>query len=437
MSQKVSLFWFRRDLRLEDNAGLWKALNSGVPVVPIFIFDPNILSKLEDTRDARVSFLHERLQHLKAQLEDLGSDLLVFYDKPLNVFKSLCLQYEVTGLFFNRDYEPYARERDKAVYEYFETISASCIGAKDHVIFEKNEVVKANGTPYLVYSPYAKAWKKRCTSDHFKAYPTQNHFNSFFQMDTKSRMITLDAMGFESTSLAMPSARISKDIISNYDSTRNFPGLKRGTTRLGIHLRFGTISIRALARASEGRNETFLNELIWRDFFQMALYYFPESRSKAIKPKYDLIPWSNNEELFEAWCKGKTGYPIVDAGMRELNATGFMHNRVRMIVASFLTKHLLIDWRWGEAYFAAKLLDFDLASNIGGWQWASGSGLDAAPYFRVFNPTSQMEKFDKDLSYVNKWVPELNTHLYPEPIVEHKWARERCLATYKEALSNA
>lgn len=437
MNQKICLFWFRRDLRLEDNAGLLKALESGVPVVPIFIFDPNILSKLEDTHDARVSFLHERLQHLKAQLEDLGSDLLVFYDKPLNVFKSLCLQYEVIGLFFNRDYEPYARERDKAVYEYFETISASCIGAKDHVLFEKNEVVKADGTPYLVYSPYAKAWKKRCTSDHFKAYPTQNHFNSFFQMDTKRSMITLDAMGFESTSQAMPSARIPKDIISNYDSTRNFPGVKRGTTRLGIHLRFGTISIRALARASEGRNETFLNELIWRDFFQMALYYFPESRSKAIKPKYDLIPWSNNEEHFKAWCKGKTGYPIVDAGMRELNDTGFMHNRVRMIVASFLTKHLLIDWRWGEAYFAAKLLDFDLASNIGGWQWASGSGLDAAPYFRVFNPTSQMERFDKDLSYVNRWVPELNTHLYPEPIVEHKWARERCLATYKEALSNA
>jgi len=244
-------------------------------------------------------------------------------------------------------------------------------------------------------------------------------------------------MGFESTSIAAPSPGISNDIISNYDRTRNFPGLKRGTTRLGIHLRFGTISIRALARASEGTNETFLNELIWRDFFQMALYNFPESRTKAIKPKYDLIPWSNNEDHFKAWCKGKTGYPIVDAGMRELNATGFMHNRVRMIVASFLTKHLLIDWRWGEAYFAAKLLDFDLASNIGGWQWASGSGLDAAPYFRVFNPTSQMEKFDKDLSYVNKWVPELNTPLYPEPIVEHKWARERCLATYKEALSNA
>ena len=437
MSQKVSLFWFRRDLRLEDNAGLLKALKCGTPVLPVFIFDPNILAKLEDTKDARVSFLHERLSVLKAQLGDLGSDLLVFYDKPLNVFESLCSQYEVTGLFFNRDYEPYARERDKGVYEYFESKSISCTGAKDHVLFEKNEVVKADGTPYLVYSPYAKAWKKRCTSDHFKAYPTQNYFNSFFQTDTNSTLISLHTMGFHPTSIVMPSDDIPKDVISNYDSTRNFPGLKKGTTRLGIHLRFGTLSIRALARASDGTNETFLNELIWRDFFQMALYYFPESRFKAIKPKYDLIPWSNNAEHFKAWCKGKTGYPIVDAGMRELNATGFMHNRVRMIVASFLTKHLLIDWRWGEAYFAAKLLDFDLASNIGGWQWASGSGLDAAPYFRVFNPTSQMEKFDKDLSYVNRWVPELNTHLYPEPIVEHKWARERCLATYKEALSNA
>jgi deoxyribodipyrimidine photo-lyase len=437
MGQKICLFWFRRDLRLEDNAGLFKALKSGVPVLPIFIFDPNILSKLEDNQDARVSFLHERLRDLKTQLENLGTDLLVFYDTPLNVFKSLSSKYEVTGLFFNRDYEPNARERDKAVYEYFETISVSCIGSKDHVIFEKNEVVKADGTPYLVYSPYAKTWKKHCTSDHFKAYPTQNYFSSFFRTETKSTLITLDAMGFDSTSIAIPPASISNDIISNYDKTRNFPGLKTGTTRLGIHLRFGTVSIRALARASEGTNETFLNELIWRDFFQMALYYFPESRSKAIKPKYDLIPWSNNEDHFKAWCKGKTGYPIVDAGMRELNATGFMHNRVRMIVASFLTKHLLIDWRWGEAYFAARLLDFDLASNIGGWQWASGSGLDAAPYFRVFNPTSQMEKFDKDLTYVKRWVPELNTHLYPEPIVEHKWARERCLTTYKEALSNA
>ncbi len=437
MAQKVSLFWFRRDLRLEDNAGLWKALKSGTPVVPIFIFDPTILSKLEDRQDGRVSFLHERIQDLKSQLQNLGSDLLVFYDEPLEVIKKLCNHYEVTGLYFNRDYEPYARERDKFVYEYLDAIDVPCIGAKDHVLFEKNEVVKADGTPYLVYSPYAKAWKKHCTPYHFKAYNNEAYFDAFFTAVEVKPLISLGTMGFERTDIEIPSALISKNIIADYDSTRNFPGLKRGTTKLGIHLRFGTVSVRNLARISEQTNETFLNELIWRDFFQMALYYFPESRTKAIKPKYDLIPWSNNENHFNAWCKGKTGYPIVDAGMRELNATGFMHNRVRMIVASFLTKHLLIDWRWGEAYFAAKLLDFDLASNIGGWQWASGSGLDAAPYFRVFNPTSQMAKFDKDLTYVNKWVPELNTHLYPEPIVEHKWARERCLATYKEALSTS
>ncbi|MDA8576615.1 DNA photolyase family protein [Schleiferiaceae bacterium] len=436
MAQKVTLFWFRRDLRLEDNAGLLKALKSEAPVVPIFIFDPTILSKLEDTKDARVSFLHERLQALKNQLQDLGSDLLVFYDEPLQCMRELMSRFEVTGLYFNRDYEPYARKRDKMVYDYFESLNVPCIGAKDHVLFEKNEVVKADGTPYLVYSPYAKAWKKLCTANHFKANPTIDYFHSFFKSQEFTELISLQEMGFEPTNIAIPSAAISKEIINNYDSTRNFPALKKGTTRLGIHLRFGTISIRELARLGERTNETFLNELIWRDFFQMALYYFPDSRSKAIKPKYDLIPWSNNEEHFAAWCKGKTGYPIVDAGMRELNATGFMHNRVRMIVASFLTKHLLIDWRWGEAYFASKLLDFDLASNIGGWQWASGSGLDAAPYFRVFNPTSQLEKFDKDLTYVNRWVPELQTKLYPKPIVEHKWARERCLATYKEALSN-
>jgi len=244
-------------------------------------------------------------------------------------------------------------------------------------------------------------------------------------------------MGFELTKVALPSEKVREDIIKTYDTTRNFPANEQSTTRLGLHLRFGTLSIRALLRRALTLNETFVSELIWRDFFQMALFYFPESRSKTIKPKYDRIPWEFDQNQFDAWCNGTTGYPIVDAGMRELNATGYMHNRVRMIVASFLTKHLLMDWRLGEAYFAEKLLDFDLASNIGGWQWASGSGLDAAPYFRVFNPTSQMEKFDKDRSYIRKWVPEWGTSSYPEPIVEHKWARERCLATYKEALSNA
>ncbi|MDC3202356.1 deoxyribodipyrimidine photo-lyase, partial [Schleiferiaceae bacterium] len=240
MAQEVSLFWFRRDLRLEDNAGLWKALKSGAPVVPIFIFDPEILSKLEDTKDARVSFLHERLQALKNQLQDLGSDLLVFYDEPLQCMRELMSRFEVTGLYFNRDYEPYARKRDKMVYDYFESLNVPCIGAKDHVLFEKNEVVKADGTPYLVYSPYAKAWKKLCTANHFKAHPTIDYFHSFFKSQEFTELISLQEMGFEPTNIAIPSAAISKEIINNYDSTRNFPALKKGTTRLGIHLRFGT-----------------------------------------------------------------------------------------------------------------------------------------------------------------------------------------------------
>lgn len=431
----VSVFWFRRDLRLEDNAGLWKALKSGHPVVPIFIFDRNILDKLEDHSDARVSFLHSRITALKQQLEEMGSTLRVFYSTPLEVMQELECEYDVKALFFNRDYEPYARKRDKEVFDFWSARGATTIGAKDHVVFEKNEVVKADGTPYLVFSPYGKAWRKKLTPYHYKAYPNSTYYDHFFKTD-KAPLPSLADMGFEPTTIDLPSAHINEKIIGTYDETRNFPGNKKGTTRLGMHLRFGTISVRTLLETGLKHNDTFVNELIWRDFFQMALYYFPDSREKAIKPKYDAIPWETNMAHFEAWCKGKTGYPIVDAGMRELNKTGYMHNRVRMIVASFLTKHLLIDWRLGEQYFAAKLLDFDLASNIGGWQWASGSGLDAAPYFRVFNPTSQLTKFDKDLVYVKRWVPEYGTQYYPEPIVEHKWARERCLSTYKEALSN-
>ena len=310
------------------------------------------------------------------------------------------------------------------------------VGAKDHVIFEKNEVVKADGTPYLVFSPYGKAWRKKLTDYHAKAYPNAKYFENFLKQ-LPIAIPSLESMGFRATEVSLPSSNVDESIIKTYDATRNFPANERGTTRLGMHLRFGSISVRSLLRKGLVGNDTFVNELIWRDFFQMALYYFPDSREKAIKPKYDLIPWETNMEHFKAWCEGRTGYPIVDAGMRELNTTGYMHNRVRMIVASFLTKHLLIDWRLGERYFAEKLLDFDLASNIGGWQWASGSGLDAAPYFRVFNPTSQLEKFDKQLTYVKRWVTEYGTAQYPEPIVEHKWARERCLDRFKTALANA
>jgi len=431
--QEVSVFWFRRDLRIDDNAGLWKALKSGQPVLPIFIFDRNILDKLEERSDARVSFIHQSITAINSQLKEYGSALHVFYSTPIEVMQDLIQKYEVKSVFLNRDYEPYAKERDQQVYDFWKARGVDVIGAKDHVIFEKDEVVKGDGTPYLVFSPYGRAWRKILKPYHYKSYPTEKYFDKFFRCELGS-IPSLEDMGFEKTDIPIPSLQIDSNIIKTYDSTRNFPAKKNGTTRLGIHLRFGTLSVRKLLAHGIHYNETFVNELIWRDFYQMALYNFPNSREKAIKPKYDFIRWENNEDHFKAWCKGKTGYPIVDAGMRELNQTGYMHNRVRMIVASFLTKHLLIDWRWGEAYFAQKLLDFDLASNVGGWQWASGSGLDAAPYFRVFNPTAQMEKFDKDLKYIKKWVPELETHLYPRPIVEHKWARERCLERFKEAL---
>jgi len=436
MMKEVSIFWFRRDLRLEDNAGLWKALKSGHSVVPIFIFDRNILDKLEDKSDARVSFLHQRLTELQDQLTGIGSSLHVFYGTPAEAMNILNQTYSVKSVFLNRDYEPYARERDEFVFNYWSTREVPVVGAKDHVIFEKNEVVKADGTPYLVFSPYGKAWRKKLTDYHAKAYPNAKYFENFLKQQPIA-IPSLESIGFRATEVSLPSSNVDESIIKTYDATRNFPANERGTTRIGMHLRFGSISVRSLLRKGLVGNDTFVNELIWRDFFQMALYYFPDSREKAIKPKYDLIPWETNMEHFKAWCEGRTGYPIVDAGMRELNTTGYMHNRVRMIVASFLTKHLLIDWRLGERYFAEKLLDFDLASNIGGWQWASGSGLDAAPYFRVFNPTSQLEKFDKQLTYVQRWVPEYGTAQYPEPIVEHKWARERCLDRFKTALANA
>lgn len=436
MMKEISIFWFRRDLRLEDNAGLWKALKSGYPVVPIFIFDKNILDKLQDKRDARVTFLHNRLTQLQRQLAKMGATLQVEHSTPLETMKNLAQTYDVKQVFLNRDYEPYARERDEQVFNFWKDNGVEVIGAKDHVIFEKNEVVKADGTPYLVFSPYGKAWRKKLTEYHSKTYPTEVYFENFLKQDEKP-IPSLQEMGFEPTSIELPSSVVDESIIKTYDATRNFPANEKGTTRLGMHLRFGSISVRSLLRKGLAGNDTFVNELIWRDFFQMALYYFPNSREKAIKPKYDLIPWETNMDHYQAWCEGRTGYPIVDAGMRELNATGYMHNRVRMIVASFLTKHLLIDWRLGERYFAEKLLDFDLASNIGGWQWASGSGLDAAPYFRVFNPTSQLEKFDKQLKYVKRWVPEYGTSKYTEPIVDHKWARERCLDRFKTALSNA
>lgn len=430
----ISIFWHRRDLRIHDNAGLYHALKSNYPVLPIFIFDRNILDKLDDKNDARVNFIHQQLQELKIQYEKLGTTLCVFYGKPIEVWKEILNNYLVKEVYCNRDYEPYAHERDKSIFEFLTSKNIPFKGFKDHVIFEKNEVLKDDGMPYTVYTPYSKKWKLKLNDFYLKSYPVEKYLSNLYRTD-KLKIIGLEEMGFKSTTISFPKKMANKELIKNYHVTRDLPSVN-GTTRLSVHLRFGTISIRELANTAKQLNEKYLNELIWRDFYQMILFHFPHTVNKAFKPEYDRIQWLNNEKEFSAWCQGKTGYPIVDAGMRELNATGFMHNRVRMIVASFLTKHLLIDWRWGEAYFAKKLLDFELASNVGGWQWAAGCGVDAAPYFRVFNPTLQTEKFDKELKYIKQWVPEYGTAAYPKPIIEHKVARERVLITYKKALQN-
>lgn len=431
--QKVILFWFRRDLRLDDNAGLYYALKKDLPVLPIFIFDENILNKLEDKKDARVEFIHQAILNLNERLKGLGSSIKVFRSSPDKVFKNLIKTYDIEHVYTNHDYEPYANERDNIIKQLLEQNNIGFGTFKDQCIFEKDEVIKDDGKPYTVFTPYSRKWKLRLTDFHVKPYPNEKYFSNFIK--TKSFDIpTLKDLGFEKSGLEFPSTTISKSIVTNYKEQRDFPAIK-GTSKLSVHLRFGTVSIRALAKQALLLNETWLNELIWRDFYMMILYHFPHAAKNSFKPQYDRIEWRNNESEFKAWCEGKTGFPIVDAGMRELNATGFMHNRVRMIVASFLVKDLLIDWRWGESYFAKKLLDFDLSANNGGWQWAAGSGCDAAPYFRVFNPTEQTKKFDPKYEYIKKWVPEFNTPLYPKPIVDHSVARARVLSVYKEALT--
>lgn len=432
MNKNVNIFWFRRDLRFQDNAGLYHALKSGLPVLPVFIFDKNILNELEDRTDRRVEFIHLAISDLQKQLVALGSTLHVVYDTPLNVFKELVSTYKISSVFTNHDYEPYAQERDTSVANFLSTAGINLVSFKDQVILEKDEVLKDDGKPYTVFTPYAKKWKSIVTDFHLKPYPTKKYFNHFLKQKEEP-IISLASMNFLATGQSFPGKEWQGAIIRNYKEQRNFPSIQ-GTSKLSVHLRFGTISIRSLAGEAGALNETFLNELIWRDFYHMILWHFPHVVQHAFKPMYDTIQWRNNENEFKDWCDGQTGYPIVDAGMRELNATGFMHNRVRMIVASFLTKHLLIDWRWGEAYFAQKLLDFDLAANNGGWQWAAGSGCDAAPYFRVFNPYLQTQKFDPQLAYIRKWVPEFEELTYIRPIVEHEVARKRCLATYGEAL---
>lgn len=430
--EKVVLFWFRRDFRLEDNASLFHALKNENNVLPVFIFDREILDKLDDKRDARVQFIHREISRIKTELIGFGSDIIVKYGFPIDIFEGLLEKYAVEAVYANRDYEPYAGERDKQVANLLLENGVEFKTFKDHVIFEKSEVTKDDGSPYVVFTPYSKKWLSAFDADHFQPFQNEKFFDSFHQFRSQD-MPTLVDMGFESFDFDYPSREIKTEIVDRYDDLRDVPSV-RGTSRLSVHLRFGTVSIRQLVAVAKRHNEVWLKELIWRDFYQMIISHFPHSAKDSFRPAYDKIPWRNDEKEFEAWCRGETGYPIVDAGMRELNTTGFMHNRVRMITASFLTKHLLVDWRWGEAYFAQKLLDFELASNVGGWQWASGSGCDAAPYFRVFNPELQTKKFDPEMKYIKKWVPEFQESDY-KPIVDHKMARKRAIETYKKTLS--
>ncbi|MBL6866028.1 MAG: deoxyribodipyrimidine photo-lyase [Flavobacteriales bacterium] len=441
----IVIHWMRRDMRLHDNRTLLAALDSGLPVLVAFLFDQEILDRLDNAQDRRVTFIHREALKLKAELQEAGGDLLMDHGNPTTVWANWIKQLSENGLnvrevHVGRDYEPYAQERDRKLSNWFDQQGIAFKGTKDSVVFEKNEVTKDDGKPYTVFTPYSKKWRKALQpSDYAPANSAERlSQQSLVGMDelVHQQVPTLEEMGFENVwkeGALVPPTIVEDQLLKSYGDQRDFPSVA-GTSRLSVHLRFGTVSIREALRQGLATSEKWTTELIWRDFYQTIVYQFPHSATDSFRPAYDAIPWLNDEEQFEAWCQGKTGYPLVDAGMRELAQTGFMHNRVRMVVASFLCKHLLIDWRWGERFFARHLLDFDLASNAGGWQWAAGSGCDAAPYFRVFNPTSQLQKFDKDLIYVRKWVPEYGTSLYPEPIVDHAMARVRAIETYRSVL---
>ncbi len=436
MSDKISIFWFRRDLRLNDNVGFYNSLLDDHPVMPIFIFDSVILEKLPK-KDARVSFIHLTLRNLQKELQEKhNSSIASYYGNPGDVFRRLAIDHDIQAVYTNHDYEPYARKRDKEIAELLADKGVEFRTFKDQVIFEKNEVIKHDGDPYVIYTPYKNKWKEKFNPERdLRPYNTEAYFDNLIK-NTQLPNLTLQEIGFENSHIKVHDYTVLPELISNYENTRNYPAQENGTSRLGPHLRFGTVSVREIMKkAIAAKNETFWNELIWREFFMQILWHYPHTATKSFKPKYDRIVWRNNEAEFKKWCEGQTGYALVDAGMRELNETGYMHNRVRMLAASFLCKHLLIDWRWGEAYFAEKLLDYDMSANVGNWQWAAGSGVDAAPYFRIFNPMTQVDKFDKQKKYINNWVPELQELTYPEKMVDHKLARERCLKIYKEALN--
>jgi deoxyribodipyrimidine photo-lyase len=426
----MNIFWFRRDLRLSDNRGLNLALSEVNNVQPIFIFDKDIIDELP-IDDPRVTFLYQELLKINKELNTYNSSLRIYFGNPLEVFKQIFNENPALKIYTNRDYEPYAINRDEKINKFLSENGSILISCKDQVIFEKNEVVKNDGLPYTVFTPYKNKWLARFNEDGLKI---QLKFNSKNFNISNHEFPSMSDLGFKKSKISVPEFNLN--MVPKYDETRNFPSLD-STSKIGPHLRFGTVSIREIVDKVKNVNSTYLSELIWREFFMQILWHFPKVVHQNFRSKYDGIKWRNNENDFQKWCDGKTGYPLVDAGMRELNQTGFMHNRVRMVTASFLCKHLLIDWRWGEAYFAKKLLDFELASNNGNWQWSAGTGCDAAPYFRVFNPSEQIKKFDKDHRYINKWVIDLNDFSYPKPMVDHPMARNRAIETYKKGLEVA
>ena len=431
MSKAIRVFWFRRDLRLEDNIGLARALKDG-PVLCLFIFDSTILDALPDRDDARVSFIHQRIESMHQELRQLGSGMTVFYGEPLDVFRQLLDQRNVSAIYTNEDYEPYAVSRDQAVAQLCQERDVAFHLNKDQCVFHRDELLTGAGKPYTVYTPYKRKWLATL-QESYLAEPMLDE-SGYLNMEQPPALPTLADMGFNPTNIPLPGTEYDADVLQEYDQLRDYPA-RDATSHLGIHLRFGTLSIRQLVRHARDINMTWLSQLIWRDFFMQILHHFPYVAQSSFRSNYDRIPWRQADEDFERWKAGQTGYPIVDAGMRELARTGYMHNRVRMITASFLCKHLLIDWRRGEAWFAQKLLDFDLAANNGNWQWAAGSGCDAAPYFRVFNPWIQTKKFDPEMAYIKRWVPEYLNPSYPAPMVDHATARQRAIDTYKRALS--
>jgi deoxyribodipyrimidine photo-lyase len=459
MSAPITIFWFRRDLRLVDNRGLFKALKSSDHVLPLFVFDTDILSTLPKN-DHRITFIYDSLQAMHLKLQQKGRGILVKHGRPVDIFKELINQYDIKAVYCNADHEPYGQERDEAIKRFLTSHSISFCSFLDHLIFGKSDILKSDGSPYKVFTPYSQKWRLELNSDHLKHYPSEHKLDKLYPISLifnkvlyegndftndsstsngawKDNINTatfpeLKAIGFERSDMSVPGLMIDEDLIRRYDQTRDYPA-QEGTSRLGVHLRFGTAGIRDLVVKAAKWNDVFLNELIWREFYAMILWHYPDVVNNSFKVEYDRILWINNEFEFERWKMGRTGYPMVDAGMRQLDATGYMHNRLRMITASFLTKHLLIDWRLGEAYFAQQLFDYELSSNNGGWQWAAGTGCDAAPYFRIFNPIEQQKKFDPKGEFIQRWIPELHTRDYPEPVVDHKKARERCLSTYKNA----